>query len=251
MEKTLQYTVRAGRLGNDGYRAALMFPTRYGNVIFSAEVPQGAVACMREHLRRALREASVSGADDFLPAVGEACGATGDEIAGIWDTIAPWVSRGIRMLPIPGAGLISTGVDALTGLLQSRAQRAAAPQRPAGAPAAPRPAVAVAPALPAAAASLAGLARGAVSPAQLAPQLAAAAALGGALRAAPSVFGSAAPDLVALTRGILDAGDTVSGAELGMPALQERLARSEALGDPRIAEYLRAARNLHAAWHGA
>jgi hypothetical protein len=53
-------------------------------------------------------------------------------------------------------------------------------------------------------------------------------------------------------RGIIDAGDTVSGAEaLGIPSLQARLARSEAAAqrDPRVAEFLRAGRGLHAWMH--
>lgn len=111
------------------------------------------------------------------------------------------------------------------------------------------------PALPAQGAALAQLAAGQLDPAQLAAMMAAnASALNAsaALRAAPQLF-DAAPDFAQLMRGILDAGDTVAGAEaLDVPHLAARLARSEeaARRDPRVAEYIRAGRGLHAWMHG-
>ena len=112
------------------------------------------------------------------------------------------------------------------------------------------------PALPAQGAALAQLATGQLDPARFAAMLAAngsAMNASTALRAAPQLFGNAAPDFARLMRGIIDAGDTVSGAEaLNVPHLAERLARSEeaALRDPRVAEYIRAGRGLHAWMHG-
>lgn len=111
------------------------------------------------------------------------------------------------------------------------------------------------PALPAQGAALAQLAAGQLDPAQLAAMMAAnASAMNAAasLRAAPQLF-DAAPDFAQLMRGILDAGDTVAGAEaLDVPHLAARLARSEeaALRDPRVAEYIRAGRGLHSWMHG-
>lgn len=110
------------------------------------------------------------------------------------------------------------------------------------------------PALPAQASALAQLATGALAPEQAAAQLAGNAALLGAsqaLRTAPSLFVDA-PDFAALMRGTLDAGDTLVGGELlGVPTLVQRLARSEraAMRNPRVAQYLDAARGLHAWMH--
>jgi hypothetical protein len=140
----------------------------------------------------------------------------------------------------------------------SRVVARAIPAAPAPMPTArPQPAPRMdGPALPAQGAALAQLATGQFDPRAFAAMLAAnASAMNAstALRAAPQMFGDAAPDFAALMRGILDAGDTVSGAEaLQVPHLAARLARSEeaAMRDPRVAEYIRAGRGLHAWMHG-
>ena len=131
----------------------------------------------------------------------------------------------------------------------------ATPGAPAGVPTAPQPRARMdGPPLPAQASALAQLATGALSAPQASAQMAGNAALLGAaqaLRAAPELF-EGAPDFAALMRGTLDAADTLIGGELlGVPSLVARLDRSDraAQSDPRVAEYLRAARGLHSWMH--
>ena len=61
VEKTLNYSVRAGRVGRDGYRAAILFPTRHGELVLSATVPEGAAHAFGSQLRDLMRSQLVGG----------------------------------------------------------------------------------------------------------------------------------------------------------------------------------------------
>lgn len=41
--RELRYTVRAGRIGDDGYRGCIVLPTRHGEIILCATIPEGAL----------------------------------------------------------------------------------------------------------------------------------------------------------------------------------------------------------------
>ena len=49
--RELTYTVRAGRIGDDGYRGCIVLPTRHGEIILCATIPDGALKAFRQGLR--------------------------------------------------------------------------------------------------------------------------------------------------------------------------------------------------------
>lgn len=116
MDKQLTYSVRAGRVGGDGYRAAILFPTRHGELILSATVPAGAAQAFGAQLRDLMRRQLVGGEHDGMADVARA--ARDCRVEGL-EALLPAAQAGLSMLPIPGpaAGIISQALPALAGLL--------------------------------------------------------------------------------------------------------------------------------------
>lgn len=273
------YEIRAGLTRDRNvWRSSIIVPTRAGEIVFTAAVPHEAVQVLRRHFQRALRDPGVD-------VSGACCGElanVGDEVAGIWDTIRGLVRTGISALPIPGAGLIAQGVDALGNIIGRR--RAAAAPRPAPAPA-PVPQALPAPTAPAAPGGLPGLAAmlaqfglGGIPPQALMGALASTAAslqAARTARSAPQVFAPSLPagagggafnlfggapaasmPLPNFLGGLVGAGDALIGAEMfdvvggTLDDLPPHVAEWERLGrDPRVREALHAARALHAWMH--
>ena len=126
------YTIRAGLIrSGDAWQSRVEFPSRAGRIIVSATVPRAAVLALRDHLRAALRDPSRS----YGRSLDAAMRSRGEEVSGIWDTLGPLVRAGVSLLPIPGAGLLAQGVDALGNVISQRAER-----KPAAPPRAPAPA---------------------------------------------------------------------------------------------------------------
>ncbi len=75
-QREIRWTVRAGRLGSEGYRGCLVLPTRHGEIVVCATVPDGAVRAFRDGLRRVLQEAPEVGAwgGDIVGDIGERVG---------------------------------------------------------------------------------------------------------------------------------------------------------------------------------
>lgn len=262
------YTIRAGLIrSGDAWQSRVEFPSRGGRIIVSATVPREAVLALRDHLRAALRDPSRS----YARSLDAAMRASGDEVAGIWDTLRGLIRTGISALPIPGAGLIAQGIDALGNVIQRRVQRPT-PQAPA-APAAPAPAALPAPApsagLPGLAGLLAQLGLGGASPEAAMGSLAGLASALQAARAAQampapapafSLFGPAQSTLPGFLRGLVGASDAeiglalydlVGGTDDPDPAMMtpQWWELTRAARDPRVAEAFEAARALHAWMH--
>lgn len=108
-ERRFCYTVRSGRQGLEGWRAAIALPTRHGEIVISAVVPDGAITAFRDGLRR-LTAPGVEGAHmgDVSTLIGE-CGleCVGD--------IMPAIQSGLSMLGPYGAAA-SAALGAITSL---------------------------------------------------------------------------------------------------------------------------------------
>lgn len=266
------YTIRAGLIrSGDAWQSRVEFPSRAGRIIVSATVPREAVLALRDHLRAALRDPSRS----YSRSLDAAMRASGDEVSGIWDTLRGLIRTGISALPIPGAGLLAQGVDALGNVIQRRvsrpAARAPAPAAPAPAPApAALPAPAPSAGLPGLAGLLAQLGLGGASPEAAMGSLAGLASALQAARAAqampapPAPFnifgGSPQSTLPGFLRGLVGASDAEIGVQLfdvvggtddPDPATMtpQWWELTRAARDPRVAEAFQAARALHAWMH--
>lgn len=274
------YTIRAGLIrSGDAWQSRIEFPSRAGRIIVAATVPREAVLALRDHLRAALRDPSRS----YSRSLDAAMRASGDEVSGIWDTLRGLIRTGISALPIPGAGLLAQGVDALGNVIQRRVSRpAAAPPRPAAAPApAPAPgpyalggqvtAQAAPAGLPGLAGLLAQLGLGGASPeaamgalSGLASALQASRAAQAMPAPAPAPFslfgGSPQSTLPGFLRGLVGASDAEIGVQLfdvvggtddPDPATMtpQWWELTRAARDPRVAEAFQAARALHAWMH--
>ena len=110
-QREIRWTVRAGRLGSEGYRGCLVLPTRHGEIVVCATVPDGAVRAFRDGLRRVLKEAPEVGAwgGDIVGDIGERVGLPC--VGGVLES----VQAGLGSLGPYGA-LASAGLGAISSL---------------------------------------------------------------------------------------------------------------------------------------
>lgn len=103
-ERELSYKVRAGRVGKEGYRGCLVLPTRHGEIILAATIPDGALAAFRLGMRTLLRDPEVGmlGPDavrSLASEVGCPCiGGVVDTIQSGLSALGPWGAAGSALL---------------------------------------------------------------------------------------------------------------------------------------------------------
>ena len=108
--RELTYKVRAGRVGKEGYRGCIMLPTKHGEIILTATIPDGAVNAFRMGVRQLLREPEVGALGPYAlrtlaTEVGCPC------IGGVVDTI----QTGLSALG-PWGAAASAGLGAINSL---------------------------------------------------------------------------------------------------------------------------------------
>ncbi len=106
------YTIRAGSLGRDGYRACLLLPTRHGEIVFSATIPAGAIAQFRPRLCDLVRSCAVSGSDSGPTDVVDL--AQDCDVQGVGDLISSLAQGASALGPL--GGLAGGAIQALGGL---------------------------------------------------------------------------------------------------------------------------------------
>jgi hypothetical protein len=108
--RELRYTVRAGRIGDDGYRGCLVLPTRHGEIILCATIPDGALKAFRQGLRMLSQSPEVGAlGPSVVRELATECGAPC--IGGVVDTI----QSGLSALG-PWGAAASAGLGAINSL---------------------------------------------------------------------------------------------------------------------------------------